>query len=92
MVTLLIEHPITEFATWLKAFDDFAERRHAAGVLAEHIYQPHDDPRYVLITLEFAEASRATAFCEFLQTKVWADRAASPGLNGQPRTAVLEHR
>lgn len=31
MATLLIEHPITDLATWLMAFGRFAEARKSAG-------------------------------------------------------------
>jgi hypothetical protein len=47
MVTLLIEHAISDFATWCGAFDRFAEARRDAGVTAEHVLRPVDDPHYV---------------------------------------------
>ena len=92
MVTLLIEHPITDFDTWCTAFGRFAERRRSGGVQAERVYQPVDGPRQVVITLDFAETSQAVAFLEFLTTQVWANPAASPALNGTPRTAILQPR
>lgn len=92
MTTLLIEHPITDFATWSAAFGRFASQRRAGGVRAERVYQPVDDPRHVLITLDFAETAQAAAFLAFLTNQVWANPAASPALAGTPRTAVLEER
>jgi hypothetical protein len=92
MTTLLIEHPITDFATWRAAFGRFAERRRAGGVQAEHVYQPVDDPHHVVITLEFDDVDRAQAFRTFLVDRVWTDPAASPALSGTPRTAILEAR
>jgi hypothetical protein len=32
MVTLHIEHAITDFTTWASAFEHFSEARHHAGV------------------------------------------------------------
>ncbi len=90
MATLHIEHAITDLATWQTAFDRFAERRRAAGVVAQRIHQPLDDDRYVVVQLDFASADRAAAFRGFLQTQVWSTPANSPGLAGSPRAVVLE--
>lgn len=53
MPTLHIEHPITDFATWKAAFDRFAPAREASGVLHHRIQRPIDDPRYIVIYLDF---------------------------------------
>ncbi|HEV7194729.1 MAG TPA: hypothetical protein VGN19_02215 [Pedococcus sp.] len=89
MATLHIEHAITDYRTWKTAFDRFADRRAAAGVLAERIQQPVDDPRYVVLQLDFDSAQQATAFRGFLETQVWSTPANSPGLAGSPRAVVL---
>ena len=90
MATLHIEHPITDYTTWRTAFDNFAEVRHHAGVIGERVERPVDDPRYIVVALEFASTERAGAFLHFLETQVWPSPIASPGLDGQPRTAILE--
>jgi len=90
MPTLHIEHAITDVATWKAAFDRFAERRTAAGVLAEHIKQPVDDPHYVVIDLDFPTTEAATRFLAFLQTEVWPSAANAPALAGPPVTRILE--
>ena len=90
MTTLHIEHAITDFATWKAAFDRFDSRRADAGVLAERIQQPVDDPCYVVIDLDFPSAEAASRFLTFLQTEVWALKAASPALAGSPVTRILE--
>lgn len=90
MATLLIEHRITDFATWRGAFARFADHRRAGGVQGEHIYQPVDDPRYVLITLDFADGSQAASFLDFLHEQVWPSPTASPALDGAPRTVILQ--
>jgi hypothetical protein len=89
MITLHIEHPITDFGTWRAAFDAFAQARHSAGVLGERIAQPVDDPCYVVIDLDFESTERATAFRQFLETQVWSSPTASPALNGPPKTSIL---
>ncbi len=90
MPTLHIEHPITDFATWKAAFDRFAPAREESGVLHHRVQRPIDDPRYVVIDLDFATNSEAEAFLQILQTRVWATTENSPALAGTPQTKILE--
>jgi hypothetical protein len=92
MVTLHIEHPITDFDTWAAAFDRFADVRRDAGVRAHRVLRPVDDPHYVLIDLDFDTAEAATAFRSFLLDVVWASPESSPALAGRPRAIVVESR
>src|SRR5690606_10282924 len=85
VATLHIEHEISDFATWKRAFDGFAERRQQAGVTAHRIYQPYDDPHYVLLQLDFPAVEQAASFQSFLETQVWTSRERSPALAGVPR-------
>ena len=61
MPTLHIEHPITDFATWKAAFDRFAPAREASRVLHHRIQRPIDDPRYIVIDLDFDTDAEAKA-------------------------------
>jgi hypothetical protein len=90
MAILHIEHPITDLDTWLTAFSRFAEARRQAGVTATHVFQPHNDPKYVVVKLEFQTAEAATQFLSFLREVVWASPAASPALAGEPKAVVLD--
>jgi hypothetical protein len=90
MVTLHIEHSVNDYDLWRTAFGRFAQVRAQSGVLAERIQRPVDDPRYVVIDLDFADAGHAQGFLAFLQTKVWASPDTSPALVGVPATKVLE--
>lgn len=87
--TLHIEHPISDLATWMAAFGSFAGKRRGAGVLAERILQPEDDPAYIIVDLDFADVDQARAFRTFLEQRVWADPVSSPGLRGTPIARVL---
>jgi hypothetical protein len=89
VVTLHIEHPITDLDTWLGAFAAFAEVRAGAGVRREVVRQPPDDPKYVIVDLDFDEAGDAEAFLGFLRANVWSNPEASPALDGQPEATVL---
>lgn len=90
MATLHIEHSITDFATWTSAFNRFADVRREAGVRAERVLRPVDDPMYVVIHLDFDTTDDAKAFLHFLNTKVWAIRENAPALAGSPETMILE--
>jgi hypothetical protein len=89
MPTLHIEHPVTDFATWKEAFDRFADLRQKSGVRQHRIQRPIDDPRYVVIDLDFATTSEAETFLQFLQTRVWSAPENSPALVGTPQTKIL---
>lgn len=89
MVTLHIEHPITDIETWLGAFRGFAEARNKAGVRSQHIFRPVDDEKYIYIQLAFDTREEAEGFKHFLETRVWASRDASPGLGGAPVARIL---
>ena len=90
MATLHIQHPVTDFDTWAAAFNGFAEARRKAGVRAERIQRPVDDPKFVVIDLDFDSAGDAASFRGFLSTQVWANPENSPGLAGAPETMILE--
>jgi hypothetical protein len=88
--TLHIQHPITDFDTWASAFNRFADARRRAGVRAQCIRRPVDDPNYVVIDLEFDSADEAAAFRRFLETQVWGTQENAPALVGSPETMILE--
>jgi hypothetical protein len=90
MATLHIEHPITDLATWLTAFNGFADARQGAGVTSQRIQQPVDDDKYIVVDLEFATVEAANGFKGFLETVVWSSPDLSPGLAGTPRARVQE--
>ncbi len=90
MITLHIEHPITDYGTWRAAFDRLSGARLQAGVIGERVTRPVDDPRYIVVALDFDSTEHAVNFRAFLETQVWSSTAASPGLVGRPRTVILE--
>jgi len=89
MATLHIEHAITDFVTWKAAFDRFAPKRAEAGVTAARILQPQGDPKWIVLQLDFPDVAAAAAFRGFLETRVWSNPEAAPGLDGRPRARVL---
>jgi len=90
MTTLRIEHAITDYQLWKKAFDRFAAARENAGVRGTAIRRPADDPNYLMLDLEFDTAEVARTFADFLREHVWSSPASSPGLAGAPQTRILD--
>ena len=89
MVTLHIEHEISDFEVWRTAFDRFADARTAAGVRGHRVQRPVADPNYVAVDLDFDDAASAERFLGFLQQNIWSTPANSPALVGSPRAHVL---
>jgi hypothetical protein len=90
MPTLHIEHPISDLATWRTAFNQFADARRHAGVRAERVQTPVDDPGYIVVDLDFETIDEAEAFLQFLRQQVWAVAENAPALAGTPTTMILE--
>jgi hypothetical protein len=92
MVTLRVEHEIHDYERWQEAFDSFAGARTNAGVRSFAVRQPLDDPKYLMLDLEFATAAQAEAFASFLREHVWSAPSSSPALAGAPQTRILDLR
>jgi hypothetical protein len=92
MATLRIEHAIHDYQTWQKAFDSFARARTRAGVRSFAVRQPVNDPKYLMLDLEFDTAGQAEAFAEFLHQRVWSSPTSSPALAGAAQTQILDLR
>jgi hypothetical protein len=59
MHVLRVEHPVSNYDDWKKAFDNDPIGRRKSGVLRYRILRAADDPNYVMIDLEFEGASEA---------------------------------
>ena len=92
MATLRIEHPIHDYDIWQKAFDSFEQARAKAGVRNFAIRQPVNDPKYLMIDLEFDTQGQAESFAGFLHDRVWSSPTSSPALAGRPQTRILDLR
>jgi hypothetical protein len=90
MPTLHIEHAINDFDVWRAGFGRFADVRARSGVLAHRVHRPVDDPRYVVIDLDFNSTEEAQRFLTFLREQVWASATDAPALIGSPQTRILE--
>jgi hypothetical protein len=89
MPVLHIEHEISDLETWLDAFKKFGPAREAAGVTRTEVYQPSDDPNYIIIKLSFENIDAASDFRSFLIERIWSSQDAAPALVGVPVARVL---
>ena len=90
VTTLHIEHAVSDFEVWLKAFQRFDEIRAQAGVTAHRVQRPVDEPNYVVIDLDFDSVDGAQQFLHLLRTRVWSSPDNAPALIGSPQTRILQ--
>lgn len=88
MPTLQIEHVVRDYEAWKGTFDSDPVDREAGGVRSYRILRPTDDPRYVIVDLEFATIDEAEAFRRRLR-QMWADVDARLGLES-PRARIVD--
>lgn len=90
MFTLQIEHPVKDFQMWLGAYGADPLDRKSSGVLAERVFRPIEDLRYVVLDLDFDTVQAAEDFLARLKSDVWSTATASPALAGGPKTRIVE--
>jgi hypothetical protein len=86
MHVLRVEHQVSDFDDWKRAFDNDPIGRKKFGVLGYRILRADDDPNYVMIDLEFDGAGEADRMHNALR-ELWGqvDVIRDP----QTRTAEL---
>jgi len=86
MVILRIEHKVPHFEGWKKAFEADPINRKKSGVIRYGIFQPADDPNFVIIDLEFNDLSEAENTLVKLSA-LWKNVEGKVMLN--PRTQII---
>jgi ribosomal protein L35AE/L33A len=71
MYVLRIEHAVPDYEGWKRVFDSDPVGREKSGVRRYQVLRAVDDPRYVLIDLEFDTKEQADALLAGLR-KVWS--------------------
>ena len=89
MHVLKIEYPVADYDAWKTAFDRDALDREGSGVRRYRVLRPTDDPGYVMIDLDFDNASEAEAYLGALRRAVYSSQQASP-VSGEPQTRIVE--
>lgn len=71
MPILRIEHSVSDFDGWKRAFDRDPVDRKKSGVRRYQVLRSIDDPTYVMIDLEFDTQSEAEALLAAMR-EVWS--------------------
>lgn len=88
MPILRIEHPVPDFAAWKQTFDGDPLDRKQSGVRRYRVLRSLDDPNYVMVDLEFDDASQAEAVRAALE-QLWR-RVQPEGLIGDQRARIVD--
>ena len=89
MSVLQIEHAISDFDVWKRAFDADPLQREESGVRSYRVFRPLDDAQYVKLELEFDTPAEAEAFHLKLQG-LWRSGRAAPALVGSGQARIVE--
>lgn len=88
MFIVRIEHSVQDYGRWKAVFDSDPLGRQKSGVRRYRVLRPTDDPKYVMIDLEFDDAARAEAFRTTLRN-MW-DNAEAQKIMQNPKVRVVE--
>ena len=81
MIRMFVRHPVEDFASWKKAYDDFDSERPAFGVVGDAVYQSADDPNDVTAYHDFNTLEEAQAFASSEKLK---QAMTAAGVSGPP--------
>lgn len=84
MAILLIQHPVGDYEGWKKAFDSDPLNREESGVLSHTIYQAADDPKWIVVELEFGSVDEARTMLGRLRP-MWDRVGAGLGFGSAPQ-------
>ena len=70
MIILQIEHPVSNFDAWKKAFDSDPANRKQSGVRRYRVLRPIGNPNYAIIDLEFDSLDQAEGLLAAMR-EVW---------------------
>lgn len=84
MYVLRIEHTVSNYDQWKRAFDSDPVGRKKSGVRRYKILRAVDDPDHVMIDLEFDKASEAETLLSELRV-VWGGVQETIGIRPQSR-------
>lgn len=81
MIRLFVRHPVSDFAHWKQAYDDFNQERAGMGVMGHAVYQAVDDANDVTVWHDFESMESARAFMGSARLKEVMEKA---GVAGEP--------
>lgn len=82
MVRLYVRHPVSDYATWRQAYDDFDAERRGMGVTGAAVYQSLDDPNDITVSHDFADRDAAQSFVDSERLR---EVMSAAGVAGEPQ-------
>ncbi len=84
--TLLVRHPVTDYAAWRAVYDELEPLRIQHGCTGKQVLASPDNANDLLVTHEFPSVEQASAFAHDPALKSGMDRA---GVAGAPRIEIF---
>lgn len=84
--TLVVRHPVADFAAWRVVYDSLEPLREQHGCTAKSVMVAPDDANDVFVTHEFPSVEAAGAFAHDPALKAGMDQA---GVTGPPRIEIF---
>jgi hypothetical protein len=81
MIRMFVRHPVSDFATWKQAYDDFDAERKGLGVVGDAVFQSAEDPNDVTVWHDFETLQSAQGF---VGSERLREVMASAGVAGEP--------
>ncbi len=85
--TLIVRHPVADYAAWRKVYDDVDDLRNSHGCTAERVLVATEDANVVAAIHEFSSVEQAQEFASDPALKDVMERA---GVVGAPRIEIFE--
>ncbi len=87
MVHVLVRHTVADFNRWKEAFDSHVMARKRAGEVSCRLFHSLDDPREVILLLDWESADAARKFMTSSELK---EKMRASGVQGSPEIRYLE--
>jgi quinol monooxygenase YgiN len=87
MMHVLVRHKVSDFNRWKEAFDSHLATRKRAGETGFRLFHSADDPREVVLLLDWRSAEEARKFMTSEELRSAMEKA---GVVGSPEVHYLE--
>ncbi len=87
MMHVLVRHKVTDYNRWKDAFDSHLNARKRAGETGFRMFHSVDDPREVVLLLDWDSAEEARKFMTSAELRSAMEKA---GVIGSPEVHYLE--
>lgn len=87
MTRMFIRHPVSDYDTWRKTYDDFGDTQKKLGLRAESVHRDVENPSMLTVIHDFDSADDARAFVASDELKEAMENA---GVAGPPDIWITE--